>query len=715
MTFLFVYCSTIVIGQDDTLKKKDSLRLTFEQLTQMTITTSSKYKEKIEESTTTIIVITEEQIKKRGYTDLTQVIQDLPGMDVIIRNGSNYSRTYTRGNRTELAERILLFVDGVNYQSLGFQNMHLSRGFPISSIEKIEVLYGPSSAIYGPDAFTGVINIFTKKAKSGEKHAYSTIGTGSYNTSFHDYTFIGKSKDFGVTLSFMNFQSDEPDYSERDGFFSNEIIETSWKPMADKYGSYEDPTDNYTVLAKLNYKTLHVGFINSSTSEGSGPEYPLDKTMPSPQWKEYQNLAYIKHELDIGQKLNLNSLISFKNGDTPPNSVWAQRYDYDTDTLDPGYGNADVNLGHWQFYNVQYSISEDFVYKLNTTSIINGGVNFSYNDFQKGYQINWGEWVEDYEDSYTNYSTPPSITTDENRRYKMNTMGAYIQLKQFLFGKKMTITSGIRFDQNNIYDDVFNPRIGMMYKIRKNWIFKTNYGTGFQYPSPRNLYGGWEGTSVSSLLKPERINAFEGSTMFSLNRNFWNEVSSYFNVIENTNFQGVNLPTSQIFGIEYKGGIYIPTLSSRLKDLELFYNYTYTDPKYKKPVTASTTGRSSRRIGDIPTHKFNIGIGGKIFNILYLSVKNNFIGKRPTVVSNPIHEVATTNITNLHFSVNKSVKDLDFSISLIVNNLLDVDYYHPGMVDGSAGEDTSQESLGWYSSRIPQPGRNFMLVLKTNF
>jgi outer membrane receptor protein involved in Fe transport len=54
-------------------------------------------------------------------------------------------------------------------------------------------------------------------------------------------------------------------------------------------------------------------------------------------------------------------------------------------------------------------------------------------------------------------------------------------------------------------------------------------------------------------------------------------------------------------------------------------------------------------------------------------------------------------------------------LSLAVNNLWDEDYYHPGVVDGGAGEDTTAASLSWYSSRLPQPGRNLLLTLKSRF
>ncbi len=131
---------------------------------QANLTTSvSKKAEKIELAPATIQVITEEDIKRRGYTDITQIFYDLPGFDVSRTFGTSYATVYQRGYRTSaLTERMLFMIDGVDDNELWTNAVFLSRQFPISNIKRIEIIYGPASTIYGPNAFTGVVNIVTK-------------------------------------------------------------------------------------------------------------------------------------------------------------------------------------------------------------------------------------------------------------------------------------------------------------------------------------------------------------------------------------------------------------------------------------------------------------------------------------------------------------------------------------------------------------------------
>lgn len=131
---------------------------------QANLTTSvSKKAEKIELAPATIQVITEEDIKRRGYQDITQIFYDLPGFDVSRTFGTSYATVYQRGYRTSaLTERMLFMIDGVDDNELWTNAVFLSRQFPVSNIKRIEIIYGPASTIYGPNAFTGVVNIVTK-------------------------------------------------------------------------------------------------------------------------------------------------------------------------------------------------------------------------------------------------------------------------------------------------------------------------------------------------------------------------------------------------------------------------------------------------------------------------------------------------------------------------------------------------------------------------
>ena len=124
-----------------------------------TVTSISKKAENVDETPATAIIISEEILARRGYLDLEAVIHDLPGFDISRSNGNLYSHIYQRGYRSINTNRTLFLTDGIEENDLWSSNVYLSRQYPISNIQNIEVVYGPASTMYGSNAFLGVINI----------------------------------------------------------------------------------------------------------------------------------------------------------------------------------------------------------------------------------------------------------------------------------------------------------------------------------------------------------------------------------------------------------------------------------------------------------------------------------------------------------------------------------------------------------------------------
>lgn len=87
--------------------------MSLEELLRINVVTASGNEESRLEAPATIVVITAEEIKKRGYTDLTEIITDLPGFDVINPNGRGGVVAYQRGYRTPITQRTLLMINGI--------------------------------------------------------------------------------------------------------------------------------------------------------------------------------------------------------------------------------------------------------------------------------------------------------------------------------------------------------------------------------------------------------------------------------------------------------------------------------------------------------------------------------------------------------------------------------------------------------------------------
>ncbi len=127
-------------------------------------------------------VFTAEQIKNMGAMDIDDVLEAVPGLH-ISRLSNTYTPIYTfRGVHSKYTPQVLMLINGIPITNsfLGNRNQNWG-GMPVEAIARIEVIRGPGSAVFGADAFAGVINIITKNANDIDKNELS-MRVGSHST-----------------------------------------------------------------------------------------------------------------------------------------------------------------------------------------------------------------------------------------------------------------------------------------------------------------------------------------------------------------------------------------------------------------------------------------------------------------------------------------------------------------------------------------------------
>jgi len=182
------------------------------------VTSVSKNNESLLEAPATVIVLNEEEIERRGYLDLEALLHDLPGFDISRGNGVLYSNIYQRGYRSNGTDRTLFLFDGVEENDLWTNFAHISRQYPLSDIKRVEVIYGPGSTMYGPNAYVGVVNIITKQPEEviprGKKFGTKVqINGGTWNTRYVDAVVAGVQENIAFSLTGRMFRSNERDLS----------------------------------------------------------------------------------------------------------------------------------------------------------------------------------------------------------------------------------------------------------------------------------------------------------------------------------------------------------------------------------------------------------------------------------------------------------------------------------------------------------------------
>jgi outer membrane receptor for ferrienterochelin and colicins len=205
------------------------LNLNLEDLLNLKVSSASGVEESLRDAPAAMVIITSTDIKQRGYTSIDEIILDLPGFDNTVTNGNGGVITYQRGYRTPLTQRTLMLVNGIVDNHLWYHEATLSKNYPLSNIERIEILYGPVGAVYGPNAFLGIINLITFDAKDTHQNddfIKVNIQSGSYNSQSVDLTAGGNNDDFTYNFSAKYYTSDEAGIDDLSswGFVSNDLL-----------------------------------------------------------------------------------------------------------------------------------------------------------------------------------------------------------------------------------------------------------------------------------------------------------------------------------------------------------------------------------------------------------------------------------------------------------------------------------------------------------
>lgn len=717
-----------------TLSTDNLLELSLVELMQVTaIETASGVEESLAEASATLVVVTAEDIRQRGYTDLTEVIADLPGFDVIFANGTSYMMAYQRGYRTPYTSRTLLMIDGIVDNELWSQEAVITRQYPLSNIQRIEVLYGPAGAVYGPNAFLGIINIITRDAAQLQTGAYRgevNALLGSYQSKGLDMLLQAKPlDDLSLSLSYKSFNSDEPDLTGKFGFLEQRWFtdETIWGPLLQlehegrQFGEYYDPTDDYGVLADANYQAWKLGLIHWRRKEAFGPYYAADHAQNNAFWNKSSDQLYLEYTPQLTDKLKTHTLLRYR--ESRRYGLWAEAEpDWQPGMEDYSY----VSFTHWNTENSSWLFRQDFDFQLKDNLTLSGGIKYERKTLTKAYDVP-GYWdsaisssietgagiVHSSEPNYI-IPPPPAAMPADNLAHTYD-KGLYLQ--GIYNWQRYRLTLGLRYDNNSMYGGVFNPRASFVFQQNKHRTFKLLYGEAFQEPAPLQLWGGWSGRQANPDLKPEKARTLEGVVMHQ-HQDFTQEASLYYahyqDVIKE---EAENAGTRDIYGLEYRAKTELPAIFDKTPVPLLDFNYTYTHTQssihYDHTIGAWQSGDAI--LGDIAPHKFNIGLNLPLPNEWNFNLRGQFVSARTLYLRNPLRDQGKK--INSYFTLNSALTyHYDpFDITLKVKNLLNEEYFHPGVELANSGNDFTQRAQGYQNSLIPQPGRSWWLNFRWRF
>jgi iron complex outermembrane recepter protein len=198
--------------------QKDLTSASIEDLMNINVTSVSKKEEKLSSTAAAIFVITQEDIRRSGATNIPDLLRMVPGLDVAQINSNTWAVS-ARGFNARFSNELLVMVDGRSVYSPTTGGVFWDTlDLPLEDIERIEVIRGPGGTIWGANAVNGVISIFTKKA-ADTPGAMAVVGGGNLDQAFGTVQYggeIGTASQYRVYLKYLD-EDHQPGLAGQDG------------------------------------------------------------------------------------------------------------------------------------------------------------------------------------------------------------------------------------------------------------------------------------------------------------------------------------------------------------------------------------------------------------------------------------------------------------------------------------------------------------------
>src|SRR5689334_8575248 len=235
VSVLLILCTSVCLAAaDQSSDPKDLKNLTLEQLGDVKVTTASKQPEQVWNTAAAIYVLTAEDIRRSGVTNVPDALRLAPGVNVARVNGGRNWAVGIRGFGDQFSKSVLVLIDGRSvYTPLFAGVLWTLDNVMLEDIDRIEVIRGPGGTIWGANAVNGVINIITKSAK--ETHgALVAVGGGNVDQGTADVRYGGGDGHFDYRLYAMGWVRSAEFHTDRNNYDASRLgqigLRTDWTP-----------------------------------------------------------------------------------------------------------------------------------------------------------------------------------------------------------------------------------------------------------------------------------------------------------------------------------------------------------------------------------------------------------------------------------------------------------------------------------------------------
>jgi outer membrane receptor for ferrienterochelin and colicins len=601
--------------------------LDLEQLMQVKVETvygASLFAQKTTEAPASITVITAEEIKLYGYRTLADILRSLQGFNVSYDRDHSYVGVRGVG-LGDFNSRILLLVDGHRMNNNLNDGAFFGTDFilDVDLIDRVEVIRGPGSVLYGNNAFFGVINVITRKA--GQVNGAEVSGEYAGFETYKGRVTVGKSFTNGpaLLLSGSYYDSEGPD----------RLFFKEFNTPAQNNGVAQNMDGEWfgSLFGSMSYGdfNLESGFIRREKIDPTAQNFTTfnDARSRSQDARTYLDLKFT-HEFpgvfDVMARLyydRSDSKIGYPIGD-PVASAFFQ----------------EVQRGQWWGSEVQ----------------------LTKRLWQKHILAVGAEYRDDFRQEDRIFDSNTTYTDNHTNR---QSYGVFMQ-GDFALRNNLHFNGGIRFDQYGDFDPSYSPRLGLIYQPFEKSTLKALYGTAFRAPSFLEI------SDKRFQLRPEQIASYELVYEQGIGQHLSSSLSGFYNQLDHL--------------ILFQSGSFANVdADARGMELALQGNWA-TGLRGRASYTLEKTENRSGGpdFPDSPEHLLKLNVSVPVLrDKIFASLECQFTSSRHTVYSTLDgltvvgQDTPSFGVLNVTLFSQNIVKNLELSASLY--NVLDNSYADP--------------------------------------